>query len=100
MYPLSLPPGPLPAQDAHRVTKTMSQLITADTVRLYLTELGKTPLLTRAEEVALARDIEDAGAELRRLVLGSPVAMRQVKIWADLIARRQMSPKELMPRGS
>ena len=78
----------------------MSQLLTADTVRLYLTELGKTPLLTRAEEVALARDIEEAGAELRRVVLGSPVAMRQVKIWADLIACRQMSAKELMPRGS
>jgi RNA polymerase sigma factor (sigma-70 family) len=78
----------------------MSQLLTADSVRLYLTEMGKTPLLSREEEVALARDLEDAGVELRRLVLGSPYAMRQVRNWAELIARGDMSAKELMPRGS
>ncbi|MFI5360435.1 MAG: RNA polymerase sigma factor RpoD/SigA [Elusimicrobiota bacterium] len=78
----------------------MNEAIAADSFALYLTEMGKVPLLTRQEEIALAREIEESGAELKRLVLGSPVAARQIRNWAELIRRGEMDAKELMPRGT
>ncbi len=65
-----------------------------------LSEMSKAPLLNRQEETHLARELEAAGAELKKLVLGSPVAARQIRNWAELIRRGEMSAKELMPRGT
>jgi RNA polymerase primary sigma factor len=69
-------------------------------IGLYLADMGKVPLLSRQEETHLAREIESAGTELRRLVLGSPVALRQIRNWAELIRGGDMDAKELMPRGT
>lgn len=71
-----------------------------DTVGQFLDEMGKAPLLNREEEIHLAREIEQSGAELRRLVLGSPLTFRQLRHWIDLIQSGEMSAKELMPRGT
>ena len=60
----------------------MNDSLSVDTLRWYLSEMGKVPLLTREEEIALARDIAEAKAELRRVALESPVALRQVGHWA------------------
>jgi RNA polymerase primary sigma factor len=62
--------------------------------------MGKVSLLTREEETAVAREIETAGAELTRLVLGSPFAARQIRNWAELLKLGEMDPKELLPRGT
>ncbi len=78
----------------------MNESTFADSVGLYLTEMGKVSLLTREEETALARRIETAGAELTRLVLGSPFAARQIRNWAELLKMGEMDPKELLPRGT
>lgn len=78
----------------------MMKSSTADSIGQFLSDMGKVPLLNREEEIHLAREIELAGAELRRLVLGSPVALRQIRNWAELIRRGEMSAKELMPRGT
>ena len=40
-----------------------------DPVRMYLTQMGEIPLLTRREEVTLARQIEETRAKFRRQVL-------------------------------
>src|SRR5208282_2223748 len=40
-----------------------------DPVRMYLTQMGEIPLLTRREEVTLARQIEESRAKFRRNVL-------------------------------
>ena len=66
----------------------------------YFTEIGKTPLLTPDMEHALARSIEIDAAALRRIVLASPVARRQIRNWAELIEQGELDPKELLPRGS
>ncbi len=71
-----------------------------DTVGQFISDMGKVPLLNREEEIHLAREIEVAGVELKRLVLGSPYAARQLRNWAELITRGHMSAKELMPRGT
>ncbi|MCX5787465.1 MAG: sigma-70 family RNA polymerase sigma factor [Elusimicrobia bacterium] len=72
---------------------------TSDTYQLFFTEMGKTPLLKPREESALAGRVELNRRAWRRLVLGSPIARRQLLNWAELIRAGEMSPKELLPRG-
>jgi len=71
----------------------------SNSIRMYLSEMGKVPLLTRDEEITLARNIREREKELRQLVLESPITMREICSWEDLIEQREMTPKELMPRG-
>jgi RNA polymerase primary sigma factor len=40
-----------------------------DPVRMYLTQMGEIPLLTRQQEIALAKDIEETRARFRRKLL-------------------------------
>ena len=47
-----------------------------DPVRMYLTQMGEIPLLTRREEVALARQIEMTRAHFRRRVLSCDYVMQ------------------------
>ena len=48
-----------------------------DPVGFYLRQIGNIPLLTREEEVSLAREIEENRARFRTEVLESPYAMRE-----------------------
>jgi RNA polymerase primary sigma factor len=41
-----------------------------DPVRMYMNQMGKVPLLTREQEVEICKRIEDAEAEMKRLVYG------------------------------
>src|SRR5438477_133703 len=49
-----------------------------DPVRMYLTQMGEIPLLSRDKEIALARKIEVTRRRFRRKVLECDYAMRQV----------------------
>lgn len=56
-----------------------------DPVRMYLTQMGEIPLLTREQEIALARKIEIARGLYRQKVLESAVAaLAAVKIFEDV----------------
>ena len=48
-----------------------------DPVRMYLTQMGEIPLLTRDEEIRLAKKIEITRRRFRRELLSSDYAMRQ-----------------------
>jgi len=50
-----------------------------DPVRMYLREMGRVPLLTREEEVRIAKKIEAAENELRDVVLRTPYAALEVR---------------------
>ncbi len=71
----------------------------SNSIRMYLSEMGKVPLLSREEEVTLARNVREREKELRLLVLESPITMREIRNWETLIEAQEMTPKELMPRG-
>ncbi len=49
-----------------------------DPVRMYLTQMGEIPLLTREKEIALAKKIEVTRKKFRRRVLGCDFALRLV----------------------
>ena len=72
---------------------------TQNSIRMYLTEMGKVPLLRRDEEINLARNIKENERALKWLVLESPITMRELRNWETLITQDEMTPKELMPRG-
>jgi RNA polymerase primary sigma factor len=75
------------------------ELDTQNSIRMYLSEMGKVPLLTREQEVTLARNIKENEKVLKLVVLESPITHREVQNWESLLEADEMTPKELMPRG-
>ncbi len=76
-----------------------SNMDISNSIRMYLSEMGKVPLLSRDEEITLARNIRETEKELRKLVLESPITMREICSWEELVDQEEMTTKELMPRG-
>ncbi|MFH1725627.1 MAG: sigma-70 family RNA polymerase sigma factor [Elusimicrobiota bacterium] len=71
----------------------------SNSLRMYLSEMGKVPLLSREEEIRLTRNVCERRKELRLLVLESPIARREIRGWQTLISLREMTLEELMRRG-
>jgi len=76
-----------------------SGLDISNSIRMYLSEMGKVPLLSRDEEITLARNVRERERELKKLVLESPITMREICNWEELVDQEEMTTKELMPRG-
>jgi len=72
---------------------------TTNSIRMYLTEMGKVPLLTREQELTLTRNIKENEKMLKLIVLENPITLRELRNWESLLAQQEMTPKELMPRG-
>jgi RNA polymerase primary sigma factor len=75
------------------------ELDTQNSIRMYLSEMGKVPLLSREQEVTLARSIKENEKILKMLVLESPITYSEIRNWEALLEQDEMTPKELMPRG-
>ena len=71
----------------------------SDTISMYLSEIDKFPRLTKNEELILARNICERKKELSKIVLSSPIVMREICSWKELIDREEKKNKELNPRG-
>ncbi|MBI4588671.1 MAG: sigma-70 family RNA polymerase sigma factor [Candidatus Rokubacteria bacterium] len=73
----------------------------AEPVRLYLTEIGKVPLLTAAQEVEIGRRIEAGQAELRRDLAACPLAIHTLLGLADRVRAQEIPVEELilLPEG-
>ena len=67
--------------------------------RFHFSQMGRAPLLSPHEERAYSRKFHEATRELRELVLGSPVAVHQVMLWAQLLRSGELSVAEILPRG-
>ena len=75
------------------------ELDTQNSIRMYLSEMGRVPLLNREEEVTLSRNIKENEKELKLQVLESPITLHEIRSWETLLEQEEMTPKELMPRG-
>src|SRR5438309_1809956 len=62
---------------------------------LYLGGLERRQLLTREDEVELARRIEAGEEALLDAVLGSPIALRELGILGDDLAARRILPRDV-----
>src|SRR5919202_938595 len=57
----------------------------SDPVRMYLRQMGRVPLLTREQEVSIAKRIENGQIRANRIISRSPIAiMELLKIGDDL----------------
>ncbi len=56
-----------------------------DPVRMYLREMGRVPLLTKDQEVAIAKRIEAAEMELTDVLLHTPYTLKEVQMLAARI---------------
>lgn len=89
----------LPAEKEVYTEEWAANVDVSNSIRMYLSEMGKVPLLSRDEEITLARNIREREKELRKLVLESPITMREICSWEELVDQEEMTTKELMPRG-
>lgn len=90
---------PSPSEAAEEETIPELEEAVTSSLQIYLSEMGKISLLTREDEVRIARGIKENEQKLRLLVLESPITMREIRNWEALIQGKEMTPKELMPRG-
>ncbi len=67
-----------------------------DPVRMYLSEMGSIPLLSREEEVTLAKKIELSSSRFRRRTLESPVAMAYVFDLYERVKQNRESLDKIM----
>ena len=65
-----------------------------DPVKMYLRQMGQIPLLTREQELTLAKRIEAAEFAYRDAVLGLPIAQRDILRLTDLLIEGELSPED------
>ncbi len=65
-----------------------------DPVRMYLHEMGKTPLLTREQEVRLAKRIEDEETKVQSVILSAELSREKAVQLADDVANLKLKPSE------
>jgi len=68
---------------------------TADPVRMYLQEMGGVPLLTREEEVAIAKEIEAGERDVREAVFSLELALQYVLTLAEKLRRGEVEARHI-----
>jgi RNA polymerase primary sigma factor len=69
---------------------------TSDPVRMYLQEMGAVSLLTREQEVEIAKQIESGERDVRQKVLSMPFTVSYLLELADRIRAGEISERELL----
>ena len=68
---------------------------TSDPVRMYLREMGQVPLLTREGEVEIAKRIEEGDALVGRVVIKTPIAVKEIISLGDRLERGLIKVSEV-----
>ena len=68
----------------------------SDPVALYLREIGSVSLLTRKDEVEVAKQMEEGEAQVIEAVLSSPIALRYVLELGEKIERAELDVSDLL----
>jgi len=80
-------------------TTLSEEVAQGEPLRMFINEINKYGPMDRETEIAIAKRIRANEAKLLSLVLSSPIALREINHWAELVKQKEMSPKELMRRG-
>jgi RNA polymerase primary sigma factor len=67
-----------------------------DPVRLYLMEMGKVPLLTRDEEVSLAKQIEEGRHAITRAIARATVTPQEIRAILDRLEAGEINLNDLL----
>ncbi|MBI4620831.1 MAG: RNA polymerase sigma factor RpoD [Desulfobacterales bacterium] len=67
-----------------------------DPVRMYLSEMGSVSLLTRDEEVKIAKRIEEGEREVLEAALDSPITIRETILLAEKLRKEKINVKEII----
>ena len=68
---------------------------TSDPVRMYLQEMGGVPLLSREEEVTIAKQIESGENQIKDAIFSIPLALQYVITLAQKLKDEEISPREV-----
>ena len=82
-------------EDAVVTTEEPTASDTSDPVRMYLQEMGNIPLLSREEEVAIAKEIEAGEKQVRREVFSVPLALRYVLSLGEKLKQGEVEPRHV-----
>ncbi|HEY2776068.1 MAG TPA: RNA polymerase sigma factor RpoD [Candidatus Binatia bacterium] len=91
-------PEPEPAPALQAKTPAPGRDYSADStdpVRMYLQEMGSVPLLSREQEVTIAKEIESGLHEVRDCVYGLPIASLYVLGLADMLKSGEIEPRDI-----
>lgn len=67
-----------------------------DPARMYLNEMGTAPLLTRDEEVEIAKQIEEGKESIKEVVLKAPFTIREVINIGKNLSKNNLSIREVV----
>jgi RNA polymerase primary sigma factor len=67
-----------------------------DPIRMYLREMGKVPLLDRAGEIRLAKQIEDGQAKVEAAVFGCPSALKDLAALAQKLDKGRIKIEDFV----
>ncbi|WP_298432370.1 RNA polymerase sigma factor RpoD [Geobacter sp.] len=68
---------------------------TSDPVRMYLREMGSVSLLTREGEVEIAKRIEEGEGDMARVILNTPITVKEIIALGEKLRKFQITPAEI-----
>jgi len=89
-------PPPEPPQETELDLSPAPVGRTDDPVRMYLREMGKTPLLTREGEIRIAKRIEEGRHEITEAVCRSGVAVRGILFLAERLLQGKLHAADIV----
>ncbi len=84
-----------PATRTRAPASTTSAAETSDPVRMYLQEMGGVPLLSREEEVTIAKQIESGENEVEVAVFATPLALHYAITICEKLRSEELTPREV-----